>query len=256
MKVRTQKTKTSSILMVASAVIMLAFSVVVVLEKSSLLSKAQSVECIQPNLFISDNVYYGRSQPASLFPVGALIEIFNSRNQKVNCFTVTREGILGFTSVFSEAESLHEGFPGMQENEEIIFKVNGTRIYPSEFERFSTNPAGWRYVNFLPVPPQGVSPVISTSSLPNGQVGVPYLAIIKARDVDMGQTHTFNSVSLVPSGLHLGSCQSVYVPQLKTTEVVCKISGTPTQATVTQLTFVISDSGNRTASKTLGLTIR
>jgi len=256
MKTARQKTQNSALIMVSSAVIMLAFSVMVVLQKSSLLSRAQSFPCTSPNLPSSQIIYYGQAVPSTLLPVGSVIEIFNSRSQKVNCFTVTRQGVLGFTSIYSETESLEEGYPGMQEDEEIIFKVDGNRIYLSDFERYSSTSATWKYVNFLPAPPEGNSPVLNTSSLPAGQVGVPYRAIIQGRDLDMGQSYKLLSPSLLPAGLQLGACTSKYNSQLKVTEFVCKISGTPTQTSQAQLTFVVTDSGFRTASKMLGFTIR
>lgn len=256
MKTAQRKIQSSALIMVSSAVIMLAFSVVTVLQKSSLLSQAQSFTCTSPNLPSAQIVYYGQAEPSTLLPVGSVVEIFNSRSQRVNCFTVTRQGVLGFTPVYSETESLSDGYPGMQENEEIIFQVDGLRIYLSDFERYSSNPAAWKYVNFLPVPPEGNSPVLTTSSLPAGQVGVHYLAVIQGRDLDVGQSYKLLSPSLLPAGLQLGACTSKYNSQLKVTEFVCKISGTPTQTSQSRLTFVVTDSGSRTASKMLGFTIR
>ena len=107
----------------------------------------------------------------------------------------------------------------------------------------SANPQQTRTVNLtltiLPAPP-----VISTSSLPNGQVGAAYNTTLTATSGTPPYTWAITSGAL-PAGLTLNSSTGV-------------ISGTPTSpVTNASLTFKVTDSGTpaQSAPKTLTLTI-
>ncbi len=84
--------------------------------------------------------------------------------------------------------------------------------------------------------------VISTTSLPNGQVAAAYSATLAAAGGIAPYTWSLTSGTL-PGGLSLASSTGV-------------ISGTPTAtATATPLTFTAKDAGSQTASANLTLTI-
>jgi len=107
----------------------------------------------------------------------------------------------------------------------------------------SENPQQTKTANLtltvLPAPP-----VISTSSLPSGQVGVAYSTTLTATGGTSPYTWSLTSGTL-PAGLTLNSSTGV-------------ISGTPTApVTNASLTFKVTDSGTpaQTAPKTLTLTI-
>jgi large repetitive protein len=81
---------------------------------------------------------------------------------------------------------------------------------------------------------------ITTSSLPNGTVGTSYSQTLAATGGSGGYTWSVTSCAL-PAGLALGASGS--------------IAGTPTTAAPSSFTATVTDSGNRTASKALAITI-
>src|SRR5215831_11154314 len=83
---------------------------------------------------------------------------------------------------------------------------------------------------------------ITTSSLPNGQIGIAYVATLAAS----GGTPPYNwtlSTGALPTGLSLNAISGA-------------ITGTPTTAAnSTSLTFMVSDSSNPVSTKTASLTL-
>ncbi len=86
-----------------------------------------------------------------------------------------------------------------------------------------------------------ISPLtITTSSLPGGTVGTSYSQALAATGGSGGYTWSVTSGAL-PAGLALSASGS--------------ITGTPTAAATASFTVTVTDSGNRTAAKALGITI-
>ena len=81
---------------------------------------------------------------------------------------------------------------------------------------------------------------ITTSSLPNGTVGTSYSQTLAATGGSGGYTWSIKSGAL-PAGLALSGPGA--------------ISGTPTAAGTANFTVTVTDSGNRTASQALGITV-
>jgi len=58
-------------------------------------------------------------------PVGALVEAFSPRGDRVGCFKVTSPGLYGYMRVYGEDASASPPIPGMRAGETVTFKVNG-----------------------------------------------------------------------------------------------------------------------------------
>jgi hypothetical protein len=77
-------------------------------------------------------IYYGdavlNGQPAS---VGAIVEAFSPRGDRVGCFQVTSPGLYGYMRIYGEDATVNPPIPGMRPGEEVIFKINSTEARPS-----------------------------------------------------------------------------------------------------------------------------
>jgi hypothetical protein len=70
--------------------------------------------------------FYGEvTVDAQPVPVGALVEAFNPRGDRVGCFEVTSPGLYGYMRVYGEDVSANPPIPGMRPGETVTFKVNG-----------------------------------------------------------------------------------------------------------------------------------
>lgn len=94
---------------------------------------------------------------------------------------------------------------------------------------------------------QGDDPVITTTSLPNGTVGVPYSQLISVSGGTLPYTACDETVGALPSGS----------PAFTTTPEAggCRIAGTPTGAEVASFTERVTATGGATGSRALTLTI-
>jgi hypothetical protein len=68
--------------------------------------------------------YYGAiTLDGQAAPVGARVEMFSPRGDRVGCFVTTLAGIYPFTRVYGE--DIASAIPGMRAGEAVTFKVNG-----------------------------------------------------------------------------------------------------------------------------------
>ena len=106
-----------------------------------------------------------------------------------------------------------------------------------------------------PTPPSGRNspPTITTTSLPNAQVGVYYQAVVGGTDPDPDQLLSLTANGL-PDGLSIGPC-AVTAPGSPSSGISCNIVGTPTLAGRNSVSFTISDNLGASRSKNLGITI-
>lgn len=94
-------------------------------------------------------------------------------------------------------------------------------------------------------------PVITSNSLPKGQVGLNYNAVISGMDQDIGDLLQMNFTNL-PPGITKGECQT----QASNNLIRCIITGIPTQTGLYAVGIALSDNHGGLAQKVIGLTIK
>ena len=113
------------------------------------------------------------------------------------------------------------------------------------------------YVTPTPTPTPGTGrnskPTFTTTSLPAGQVGVPYSAGITATDADANEALSMTHTAL-PEGLTWGPC-SLSAGDPPTT-MQCIIQGTPSATGRNSISVTVSDDEGASSTKNFGLTIQ
>lgn len=248
-----RKLAAAPLLTLATLVVALSLSLIALQSRVSLSSRADAITCdgISPTPFFTN--YYGYSTPSTLLPVGAFVEAFSPRGERVGCFEVNSEGRYGFMRIWGDDSSIGGDLPGMREGEIPHFRVNGVDV-------FTSTQAPWtsdyyiHNVSLLAEDLPGTSPTITTTTLAVGQVGNAYHTLITGQDVDLDQTLTLTASNL-PSPLSLSCSTTVTSQRLGARQLTCKISGTPTRATSVLVDLVMTDSVGRSTSKILELRV-